>query len=135
MKRVFYLANPTVRANCKQAIDEAPEGYRVEIRERTRSLDQNAKFHAMCDDVSRQALWMGKKLKPEQWKVLFISGHSMAEGLRAEIVAGIEGEYVNIRESSARMSTSRMISLIEYVQAWCSENNILCDFERTLNAL
>jgi hypothetical protein len=96
----------------------------VQIKEMTRNDEQNRKFHAMCGDVADQALFAGRKLKPEQWKVLFISGHSMATGAGAEIVPGLEGEFVNIRESSANMGVRRMASLIEYVQCWAVTNGI-----------
>ena len=89
-----------------------------------RTLDQSAKFHAMCEDVAKQALWMGKKRTKEQWKVLFVSGHSIATGSGAEVVPGLENEFVNIRESTASMSKARLSSLIEYVQAWCAGNEV-----------
>jgi hypothetical protein len=97
---------------------------RLSLGRPRRSLDQNAKFHAICSDVAKQAQYMGKRLTPAQWKVLFISGHAMATGIGAEVVPGLEGEFVNIRESSAKMSKCRMTSLIEYVMAWCAENSI-----------
>lgn len=34
---------------------------------------------------------------------------------KADVLPGLEGEYVNIRESSAQMSVKRMASLIEYI--------------------
>ncbi len=46
------------------------------ITDYKRNLDQNAKFHAMVADIARQVQWCGKWLKPEQWKVLLISGHA-----------------------------------------------------------
>jgi hypothetical protein len=67
---------------------------------------------------------MGKKLSLAQWKVLFISGHAVATGLGAEIVPGLEGEFVNIRESSAQMSVKRMASVIEYAIAWAVGNGV-----------
>lgn len=89
-----------------------------------RTLDQNAKFHAMCEDVAKQAEWAGKKRTKDQWKVLFVSAHAIATGRGAEVVEGLEGELVNIRESTAAMSKARLSSLIEYVTAWCSENEV-----------
>ena len=124
IRRTFILAHEPARQGAIQAVREAPDGYVVEIKERTRSLDQNAKFHAMLMDISQQCKWMGKALIPEQWKVLFVSGHAIATGEGAEMVPGLEGEFCNIRESTAKMSKSRMCSLIEYVQAWGSNQGI-----------
>jgi hypothetical protein len=102
----------------------APEGTIAEFKDATRTLEQNAKFHALCSDVAKSgAKWMGKIRTADQWKVLFVSGHAIATGLGAEVVPGLEGEFVNIRESTAKMSKSRGSSLIEYVLAWCAEND------------
>ena len=96
----------------------------IEEAKEERSLPQNSAFHAICGDVARQAQYMGKPRTPDQWKVLFISGHAIATGVGAEVVPGLEGEFLNIRESSAKMSKKRMNSLIEYTTAWCIGNGI-----------
>lgn len=124
MKQIYRLVHETARSRAAAAVMSAPDGWVVEVKEPTRNLEQNAKFHAICSDVARQAEFMGKKRTALQWKVLFISGHAMATGIGAEIVPGLEGEFVNIRESSAGMSVKRMCSLIEYVLAWCSDKDV-----------
>ena len=40
------------------------------------------------------------------------------------MVIGIEGEVINLRESTAQMSVKRLASLIEYVQAFGVENGV-----------
>lgn len=90
----------------------------VELKEPTRSSEASAKFHAMCGDFAKSGIkWAGKTRSLEEWKVLLISGHAVATKLGAEVVPGLENEFVNIRESSARMPVSRMNSLIEYTYA------------------
>jgi hypothetical protein len=39
-------------------------------------------------------------------------------------VPGIEGEFINIRESTAAMTKKRGASLIEYTLAFCAMNEI-----------
>jgi hypothetical protein len=96
-----------------------------------RNLDQNAKFHALCEDLAKSGYqWAGKERTAEQWKVLLVSGHAMATKQGAEMVPGIEGEFVNLRESTARMSKARSSSLIEYTLAFCASNNIKLTDER-----
>ena len=41
-----------------------------------------------------------------------------------KIVAGLEGEFINLRESTALMTKARGSSLIEYSIAWCEMNGI-----------
>lgn len=121
---LLRLTNQAARAAAKKAVDEAPEGWEVIVRERKRSEPQSAKFHAICGDVAKQALFMGKKRTKNQWKVLFISGHATATQQGSEVVPGLEGEFVNIRESSADMRGKRASSLIDYTLAWCADNGI-----------
>ena len=124
-RRVFVLAHDAARRAATRAIEEAPEGYVVEVRPRTRNLEQNAKFHAICSDMARAgAEWAGKARTAEQWKVLLVSGHSVATQGSAEIIPGIEGEFVNIRESTALMSKARAASLISYATAYCADKGI-----------
>lgn len=106
-------------------IEQAPADAVVTIREATRSLEQSAKFHAICSDLSRSRMaWAGKRRNAEEWKVLLVSAHTVATKGQVEIVPGIEGEFVNIRESTARMSRERASSLIEYAVAFCATHGV-----------
>lgn len=124
-KRVFKLVHAQARRLAVEAVQTAPEGYCVTVSEPTRSLEQNAKFHAICSDMAKSGMeWMGKRRTSAQWKVLLVSGHAVATKEGAEVVAGIEGEFINIRESTALMSKKRSSSLVEYAIAFCATNDI-----------
>ena len=91
----------------------------------TRTLEQNAKFHALVDDIARSgAQWAGKPRNAAQWKVLIVSGHAVATKEGSDMVPGIEGEFVNLRESTASMSKARGSSLIEYTLAFVAMHDI-----------
>ena len=111
------------KAACRE-IMAAPVGHIVRITPETRSLDQNAKLHAMLTDISKQAKYLGAKRDLEFWKGLFVSGWQIATGERPEIVPGLEGEFINIRESTTTLGVKRMASLIEYVTAWAVSNGV-----------
>ncbi|PIT21487.1 hypothetical protein BGI34_01140 [Snodgrassella alvi] len=96
----------------------------IEVRGVTRSDEQNAKLHAMLGDIAKQKTFNGKKLSIEQWKMIFVSGHRIATGGQAEMAIGLEGEVINLRESTAQMGVKRMASLIEYITAWGAENDV-----------
>lgn len=96
----------------------------LEVRPETRSDRQNRLLHALFGDVARQAEWLGKKRTPEEWKLLFVSGHSVATKQGADLVPGLEGEFLNLRESTARMGKARMASLLEYVMAWAIDHGV-----------
>lgn len=97
----------------------------IQVWEETRTLPQNAKFHALCGDLAKSALpWAGKKRSAVEWKVLLVSGHATATKEGSEMVPGLEGEFINLRESTALMSISRGASLIEYCLAFCAMNDV-----------
>ena len=96
----------------------------LEVRPETRSDRQNRLLHALFGDVARQAEWMGKKRTPAEWKLLFVSGHAVATKQGADLVPGLEGEFLNLRESTARMGKARMASLLDYVMSWAVEHGV-----------
>ncbi|GAA4180468.1 recombination protein NinB [Shinella granuli] len=124
-RKRFIIVNERVRRNAVDAILRAPEGSAVAVGPASRSLDQNAKFHAICTDIANSPMtWAGKRRTAEEWKVLLVSGHTKATEGEVEFVPGLEGEFVNIRESTARMSVKRAASLITYALAFCDSNGI-----------
>jgi hypothetical protein len=121
-RRTFRLVHDEARRRALAAVSEAPDGYVVTVAPPTRNGDQNAKFHAICSDLARAGVpWCGKPRDAEAWKVLLVSGHAVATKQGAEVVPGIEGEFLNLRESTARMSKARASSLIEYAQAFAAQ--------------
>lgn len=115
-----------VGANWKACADR---GAFMVIRARdiedTRTIDQNEKFHAICSDLAKSTLqWAGQRRTAAQWKVLLVSGHTKATDGEVDLVPGLEGEFVNIRESTALMSIKRGSSLIEYALAFCAQNDV-----------
>lgn len=124
-RKRFILINDRVRHNAIAAIMSAAPGSAVTVGPATRSLDQNAMFHAICSDIAKSGReWAGKKRNADEWKVLLVSAHTHATKGDVEIVPGLEGEFVNIRESTARMSVSRAASLITYALAYCDTHGI-----------
>lgn len=122
-KRLYIIGEKNVPHICQQ-IGALEIGDQVRVGPPDRLLVQNARFHAMCGDISKQKRYMDRVLTLGQWKVLFISAHSIETGEGADIVPGLTGEFVNLRESSAAMSIRRMASLIEYVTAWGAQNEV-----------
>ena len=129
MKRMFVLRNKQVKDNACEYISslhiDDESLLKVTIDKLTRTNEQNAKFHALCGDIAKSKfVWMGKERTAEQWKVLLVSGHAVATKEGSEIVAGLEGEFINLRESTALMTKARGSSLIEYAISWAVQNGI-----------
>lgn len=123
MNQVFRLISDEIRERAIIAVKNAQEGMYVVLKQKSRSLDQNAKFHAICEQLQNSNIKInGRKFNKNEWKLLLISGHSMATLHEVPYFVGLEGEIVNLRESTANMSVSRMNSLIEYSEAFLQNN-------------
>ena len=119
--RTFILAHQPARDGVAEFAHKAPDGTVVKFSEPTRTSDQNAKFHAICGELAGLE-WAGKPRTAQQWKVLLVSGHAVATKEGADVVPGLEGEFINLRESTALMSKARSSSLIEYAQAFLAQH-------------
>lgn len=123
-ERTFFFVHDTARENAARMCHQAPGDWMAVFKPTTRTLMQNAKLHAMLTDISGQAIYMGKKRSVEFWKGLFVSGYQIATGKSPEIVPGLEGEFINIRLSTASMGIRMVAELIEYISAWAAMNEI-----------
>jgi hypothetical protein len=124
-KRTFYIISSRIRDNALEAVNEAEPGSIISVSPPKRSGDQNAKLHAILTDLSRSPLtWAGKRRTVDEWKMLAVSAHAVATKEAGEIIPGLEGEFVAIRESTAQMSVKRASSLIEYLMAFCAQHSV-----------
>lgn len=91
-----------------------------------RTLEQNAKFHAICSDVAQQREWAGIRLDTTGWKRLFLDAWARHEGkMQGRIVPSLDGHsIVNLGIQSRRLTVDQMSELIEFAQCWCAENDI-----------
>lgn len=125
MRSNFILAHHVARKNAIQAILEAPDGYAVSIKPKNRSLEQNAKLHALIQEIAQKIEWVGKKQEVETWKRLLIAAWLRARGEPVEMLPAIDGHGVDIVfRRTSDLTVPEMIELIEYIQAWAVEQGI-----------
>jgi hypothetical protein len=91
----------------------------VEVKKETRSLEQNARMWAMLTDVSKQVVWYGRKLTPEDWKHVFTASLT-----KQEVVPGIDGGFVVLGKSTSQMTKAEMSELQELMQAFGAQQGV-----------
>lgn len=124
--KIYILAHDVARHRAVEAVQAAPPAYSVTIAPPKRTDGQNERFHAIIGDIAESAMpWAGARRTASQWKVLIVSGHASATKHGSEMVPGLEGEFVNLRESTALMSIKRGASLIEYATAFAVQNGVV----------
>lgn len=93
---------------------------------RERSVEQNAKLHAVLHDISQQKEWAGKKLDIEAWKRLMVAAWERANGHSAEFYPSLDSQGFDVvYRRTSRMNKAEMIELIEYATAWAVQNGVI----------
>ena len=119
-KRLFVLAHSQAREGAVEAVKQAPDGYCVEIKPRTRTLDQNARLWSLLTEVSNQVLWHGRKLSQTDWKHVFTSSLK-----KMDVVPNIEGTgFVALGLSTSKMTKKELSDLMELITAFGIEHGV-----------
>jgi hypothetical protein len=103
-------------------LKRSPPGTRVEFKASKRTIAQNDKMWALLTDVARQVPWDGKKLRPADWRDLFID--ALKRELR--VVPTLDGAGVlSLGRSSADLSKVEMSDLIELIYAFGANHGVV----------
>lgn len=118
-RQVFRLVHRQARAGAEMAVRAAPDGYVVEVKPETRSLEQNALLWPLLDEVSRQVDWYGQKLTREEWKDVFTAALR-----KQKAVPGLDGGFVVCGQSTSKMGKRMFSELIELIYSFGAERGV-----------
>jgi len=112
-------------AKLKPAL-EAGKEFTVEIKPLNRTLDQNAKFHAMIGDIAQQMGQAGSSWTVEDWKRLLIDQFAADTDRRiGSVVPSLDGQrVVQLGLQSKKFSVEEASEFIEWLEAWAAYNGI-----------
>lgn len=124
---IFVLNNGYARREATRAIAVAHEGMVVEVREPRRTLDQNARLHAMLGDIVKSGYaHQGRKFDTEELKTLFVTEWMSETGQPSDIVPSLYGNsFVQLRRSTTKMSPKEIGEVMIIVERFCGENGIV----------
>lgn len=115
------IRSTTDRVRAAKFLAAAPFGTRVEFKAEKRSTDQNAKMWAMLTEISQQVPWHGVRLRPDDWKLIFL------DALKRELrmVPNLDGTgFVNLGRSSSDLSKGEMSDLIELMHSFGAQRGV-----------
>ena len=113
-------SNDDRRRACKY-VNGAPYATRVEFKATKRSLPQNDRMWAMLTDVAEQVPWHGVRLRPDDWKLIFLD--ALKQEMR--MVPNLNGDgFVNLGRSSSDLSKGEMSDLMELIAAWGAQHDV-----------
>lgn len=131
-RQVFCLVHDRARANAEAAVRAAQDGYVVEIKPPTRTLEQNAKYHTIFTEISDRCEFMGRAWDVEDWKRLLVD--AFAKVMRdagtplhedARVVPSLDGErVVQLGTQTRRFYKSEAGQFIEFLHAFAAEHGV-----------
>jgi NinB protein len=125
-KHQFKLVTPRVRQNAVAAINAAPNGYYVTVTPPRRSLDQNAKLHAMITDIMLQS---NLPYGIDVWKTLLMDDVARETGdldFKVKTLPALNGtDYVVMGHKTSRLTMAQMAVLIEACYRYGAQNGVV----------
>jgi NinB protein. len=117
----LILHSEADRERALRVVTSAPLGSRVVVKAAKRTLPQNDRFWAMLTDVAQQLPWHGVKLRPDDWKLMFL------DALKRErrMVPNLDGNgFVDLGRSSSDLSKEEMSELMELIAAFGAQHGV-----------
>ena len=98
----------------------------LEIKTANRSCQQNAKYHAMIDEIAQQAQHLGSKWDSESWKRLLVDQFLKDSGQKTGVVIpNLSGDGIVQLGMQTRDFTKEQASeFVEWLFAWGAEHGI-----------
>jgi hypothetical protein len=118
-KQTIFLVGDIQKQFAKQCIEQAPNDYVCLIKQKTRTLEQNALMWALLADLSKQVNWYGQKLTSDEWKDVL-----SASLKKQKVVPGIDGGFVVIGARTSQMTKREMSDMCELIQAFGAEQGV-----------
>ncbi len=130
-KQYFVLSHNTARQMAMQAIMNAPDGYIVEMKEPTRSLEQNAAQWPILGEFAQQLKWPVNgemvNLIDEEFKDIFTAAFRK-ENLR--LAAGVDGGVVMLGQRTSKFKKKEFGEWLEYLHYLAARYEVKINYER-----
>lgn len=117
-RRCFILAHPEARRRAMACVAEAPDGKVVEVRDATRTLEQNAAQWPYLAGFSQQLTWPvnGERVKmdEDEWKDVLTAAF---QGETVRLARGLNGGVVMLGMRTSKMGKRKFSEWMEFLSA------------------
>lgn len=104
----------------------------LEVKDASKSREQEEKYHAIIGDIAKQAQHMGAKWDSETWKRLLVDKYCRETGLNSQIMANLDNDgLVQLGFQTRKFTKEQASEFVEFLLAWCADNGIELN-EKTL---
>ena len=136
-KRIYRLVHDEARRRAANDCLHAEHGFIVTIDEPSKTREQEARYHAMFLDISKQCEFMNAKWTAEDWKRLLVDAFSrvmvsqgtpLSQGGR--IVPALDGNgFVQLGIQTRKFRKKEASEFIEYLFAFGAEQGVKWSYE------
>ena len=104
----------------------------LEIKDASKSREQEEKYHAIIGDIAKQAQHMGAKWDAETWKRLLVDKYCREIGLNSQIMANLDSDgLVQLGFQTRKFTKEQASEFVEFLHAWATDNGVTLN-EKTL---
>lgn len=119
-RRTIFLVGPAQRQFARDCIELAPADYVCILKQKTRTLEQNALMWSLLTDLAGQVNWHGQFLSADEWKEVL-----SASLKKQKVVPGIDSGFVVIGARTSQMTKKEMSDLCELIYAFGAEQGVV----------
>lgn len=98
----------------------------LEVKDASKSREQEEKYHAIIGDIAKQAQHMGAKWSPDDWKRLLVDLYCVEKQLpNGKVVPSLDMTgIVQLGMQTRHFTKEQASEFVEFLLAWCVENGI-----------
>lgn len=98
----------------------------LEVKDASKSREQEEKYHAIIGDIAKQAKHMGSKWDAEDWKRLLVDQFARDRMMYgAPILPNLDNTgIVQLGVQTRHFTKEQASEFVEFLLAWCAENGI-----------
>jgi hypothetical protein len=98
----------------------------LEVKEASKSREQEQKYHAILGEIAQQAQHMGAKWDAEDWKRLLVDAYCIEKGVPSgRIVPSLDMTgIVQLGQQTRKFTKEQASEFVEFLLAWCAENGV-----------
>ena len=119
MKQQFHLVNDAIKQNAISYIRDLPIDQKrplvLDIKEPTRTIEQNKKMWPLLKDLSDQVIWFGNKYDSDDWKDLITALVAKSKKQEQRMAPGLDGGVVMFGQRTSKMNVRQMVEVIEAI--------------------
>ena len=121
-------AKTSIRHNWEKITNALDSGKHLtmEIKLASKSREQEEKYHAMINDIAKQAKHLGAKWSSEDWKRLLVDQFLREEAnIQGKIIPNLDGTgIVQLGFQTRKFTKEQASEFVEWLYSWSANNGI-----------